>query len=50
MKFEDQLEVCDALGCKVTDHTKRLYLMENLNTKIFEQTLLLCLDGISTLN
>ena len=41
MKFEDQLEVCDALGCKVTDHTKRLYLMENLNTKIFEQTLLL---------
>jgi hypothetical protein len=25
----------------VTDHSKRLYLMENLNTKIFEQTLLL---------
>jgi hypothetical protein len=41
MKFEDQLEVCDALGCKVSDQTKRLYLMENLNTKFFEQTLLL---------
>ena len=41
LKFEDQLEVCDALGCKVTDHTKRLYLMENLNSKIFEQTLML---------
>lgn len=41
LKFEDQLEVCDALGCKVTEHSKRLYLMENLNTKIFEQTLVL---------
>jgi len=41
IKFEDQLEVCDVLGCEVTDHTKRLYLMENLNAKIFEQTLLL---------
>ena len=30
----------------MTDHSKRLYLMENLNTKIFEQTLLL---GKSTL-
>jgi len=37
LKFEDQLEVCDALGCKVTDHTKRLYLMENLNSKIFDK-------------
>jgi hypothetical protein len=37
MKFEDQLEVCDALGYKVSDHTRRLHLMENLNTKIFEK-------------
>jgi hypothetical protein len=37
MKLEAQLEVSDALGYKVTDHSKRLYLMENLITKMFEQ-------------
>jgi DNA-binding Xre family transcriptional regulator len=36
-KFEDLLEVCDALGCNVTDHTKRLYFMEKFNTEIFQQ-------------
>jgi hypothetical protein len=39
LKFEDQLEVCDALGCKVTDHTKRLYIMENLNSRFLNKHL-----------
>ena len=41
MKFEDQLDICDALQCNVLDSTKRLYFMENLNLKIFEQTILM---------
>jgi hypothetical protein len=41
VKFKDQLNVCQALGCTNTDKTKGLYFMENLNNKIFEQTLLL---------
>ena len=40
LRFEDQLDICDALQCNVTDNTKRLYFMENLNPKIFEQTLI----------
>ena len=41
LRFEDQLDICDALQCNVTDNTKRLYFMENLNPKIFEQTILM---------
>jgi hypothetical protein len=41
MKFEDQIDVCQALGCTINDKTKWLYFMENLNQKIFEQMLLL---------
>jgi hypothetical protein len=41
MKFEDQIDVCQALGCTINDRTKRLYFMENLNQKIFEQMLML---------
>ena len=41
MKYEDQIDVCKALGCTIDDRTKRLYFMENLHQKIFEQTLLM---------
>jgi hypothetical protein len=41
MQFEDQLDVCDALQCKVSDNTKRLFFMENLNPRIFEQTIIM---------
>jgi hypothetical protein len=40
MRYEDQLDICDALQCNVSDMMKRLYFMENLNPKNFEQTLI----------
>ncbi len=39
MRYEDQLNICDALQCNLSDKTKRLYFTENLNTKIFKHTL-----------
>ena len=41
IRFEDQLDICDALQCNVTDSKKRLHFMENLNPKNFEQTILM---------
>ena len=35
------MDICDALQCNVKDSTKRFYFMENLNPKIFEQTILM---------
>lgn len=40
-KFDDAVEECETMGVVITDETKRIYLMKNLNKKIFEQTLVL---------
>jgi hypothetical protein len=40
-KFDDAIEECETLGATVTDEMKRIYLMKNINEKIFEQTLAL---------
>jgi hypothetical protein len=40
-KFDDAIEECETMGATVTDEMKRIYLMKNLNEKIFEQTLVL---------
>ncbi len=39
--FDDAIEECETLGTTLTDEMQRAYLMQNLNEKIFEQTLLL---------
>jgi hypothetical protein len=41
IRFEGQLDICDALQCNITDSMKRLYFMENLNPKIFDQTIIM---------
>jgi hypothetical protein len=38
-KFEDQIRVCEAIRCALTDVHYKTYFMENLNPKIFEDTL-----------
>jgi hypothetical protein len=40
-RFDDAIEECETLGATLTDEMQRAYLMQNLNEKIFEQTLLL---------
>jgi hypothetical protein len=40
-KFDDAIEECETMGATVTDKMKRIYLMNNVNEKIFEQTLVL---------
>jgi hypothetical protein len=40
-KFDDAIEECETLGATLTDEMQRACLMQNLNEKIFEQTLLL---------
>jgi hypothetical protein len=40
-RFDDAGDECETLGATSTDETKRIYLMRNLNEKIFEQTLVL---------
>jgi hypothetical protein len=40
-KFDDAIEECEMMGATVTDEMKRIYLMKNINEKIFEQTLIL---------
>jgi hypothetical protein len=40
-KFDDAIEECETIGAMVTDEMKHIYLMENVNEKIFEQTLVL---------
>jgi len=40
-KFDDAIEECETMGATVTDEMKRIYLMKNVNEKIFEQTLVL---------
>jgi hypothetical protein len=40
-KFDDAIEECETMGATVIDEMKRIYLMKNLNEKIFEQTLVL---------
>jgi uncharacterized protein YifE (UPF0438 family) len=40
-KFDDAIEECETLGATVTDEMKRIYLMKNINEKLFEQTLVL---------
>ena len=40
-KFDDAIEESETLGATVTDEMKRIYLMKNINEKIFEQTLVL---------
>jgi hypothetical protein len=40
-KFDDTIEECEMMGATVTDEMKRIYLMKNINEKIFEQTLIL---------
>jgi hypothetical protein len=40
-KFDDAIEECETMGATVTDKMKRIYLMNNINEKIFEQTLIL---------
>ena len=40
VRYKDQLDICDAPQCNVSDKTKCLYFMENLSPKIFEQTLI----------
>ena len=35
-KFEDQIRVCEAIKCALTDVHFKTYFMENLNAKIFE--------------
>jgi hypothetical protein len=38
-KFEDQIRVCEAMRCALTDVHYNAYFMENLNPKIFEDIL-----------
>jgi hypothetical protein len=38
-KFEVQIRVCEAVRCALTDVHYKTYFMENLNPKIFEDTL-----------
>jgi hypothetical protein len=38
-RFDDAVEECETMGAMITDETKPIYLMRNLNEKIFEQTL-----------
>lgn len=40
-RFDDAVEECETMGTTLMDETKRIYLMHNLNEKIFEQTLVL---------
>jgi hypothetical protein len=40
-KFDDAIEECETMGATVTDEMKIIYLMKNINEKIFEQTLIL---------
>jgi hypothetical protein len=40
-RFDDAIEECETLGATLTDEMQRAYLMQNLNEKIYEQTLLL---------
>jgi len=46
-KFDDAIKECETMGANVTDEMKRIYLMKNVNEKIFEQTLVL-LRGVLT--
>jgi hypothetical protein len=47
-RFDDAIEECETLGATLTDEMQRAYLMQNLNEKIFEQTLLLWI-GVLTI-
>jgi hypothetical protein len=38
-KFDDGVKECETMGAAITDETKGIYLMTNLNEKIFEQIL-----------
>jgi hypothetical protein len=38
-KFEDQIRVCEAMKCALTDVHYKTYFMENINLKIFDNTL-----------
>ena len=38
-KFVDALDECETMAATVADDTKHIYLTNNLNEKIFEQTL-----------
>jgi hypothetical protein len=40
-KFDDAIKECETMGATVTDEMKRIYLMKNINEKIFELTLVL---------
>jgi hypothetical protein len=40
-KFDDAIEECETMGATVTDKMKRIYLIKNVNEKIFEQMLVL---------
>jgi hypothetical protein len=40
-RFDDSIEECETMGATVTDNMKRIYLMQNVNERIFEQTLVL---------
>jgi hypothetical protein len=40
-RFDDGIEECETTGTTLTDETQRIYMMKNLNEKIFEQTLVL---------
>jgi len=40
-KFDDAIKECETMGANVTDEMKRIYLMKNVNEKIFKQTLAL---------
>jgi hypothetical protein len=40
-RFDDAIEECETMGAAVTDEIKCIYLMKNVNKKIFEQTLIL---------
>jgi hypothetical protein len=40
-RFDDAVEECETMGAVITDETKKIYLMRNLNEKIFEQALIL---------
>jgi Pyruvate/2-oxoacid:ferredoxin oxidoreductase delta subunit len=40
-KFDDVIEECETMGATISDEMKRIYLMKNINEKIFEQTLIL---------
>jgi hypothetical protein len=40
-RFDDAIKECEIICATVTDDMKRIYLMQNVNEKIFEQTLIL---------